>query len=216
MHDSRPLVSVPLAELHHTQMTVGAAEVANKRTEWAALKPKERARADAGHWFPAIKGPGGRYFIVDHHHLGLAMHEERMKDAWVMQLEDFSDLETDLFWRIMEFKQWAHPYDQKGRRRTYADIPDRVTGLRNDPYRSLAGFVRRAGGYAKDTAPYAEFLWAEFFRMQPSLAKLAKAQGDTLPPALVQQALTLARQSAARHLPGASGAAAKPAAPAKT
>src|SRR5436305_4773273 len=30
----------------------------------------------------------------------------------------------------------------------------------DDPYRSLAGEVRRAGGYAKEATPFSEFLWA--------------------------------------------------------
>ena len=66
-----------------------------------------------------------------------------------MQLADFSGVETDLFWRLMEFHHWAHPYDEKGQRHDFAAIPKRLTQLRDDPYRSLAGEVRKAGGYAR-------------------------------------------------------------------
>lgn len=211
MHDSRPLINVRLDELHPTQMTVGAAEVVARRAEWAALKPKQRKKVHEGHWFPAVKGPGGRYFIVDHHHLGAALHEEHIGQAWVMALEDFSGMAPDMFWRLMEFNRWAHPYDHKGRRCAYADIPDAFTGLRDDPYRSLAGFVRRAGGYAKDAAPYAEFLWAEFFRTQPSLAALARSRDGHVPDATLHAALALANEPAALHLPGAAAATPPPA-----
>ena len=63
----------------------------------------------------------------------------------------------------MDFRGWTHPYDGKGRRRPYADLPKAVTGLVDDPYRSLAGVLRNDGGFAKDSTPFAEFLWADFF-----------------------------------------------------
>jgi hypothetical protein len=51
-----------------------------------------------------------------------------------------------------------HPFDDKGRRRHYKDIPKSVRDLVDDPFRSLAGELRRAGGFAKDTTPFSEFL----------------------------------------------------------
>ena len=39
-----------------------------------------------------------------------------------------------------------------------------LEGLRDDPYRSLAGYVRNAGGFEKTPTAFAEFLWADFFR----------------------------------------------------
>ena len=36
--------------------------------------------------------------------------------------------------------------------------------MKDDPFRSLAGELRRAGGFAKDTTPFSEFLWADFLR----------------------------------------------------
>jgi hypothetical protein len=43
-----------------------------------------------------------------------------------------------------------------------------VSGLKDDPFRSLAGELRRAGGFAKDTTPFSEFLWADFLRRKMS------------------------------------------------
>jgi hypothetical protein len=39
-----------------------------------------------------------------------------------------------------------------------------VRGLTDDPYRSLAGAVREAKAFDKSNKPFAEFLWANFFR----------------------------------------------------
>jgi len=186
-------------------MTVGAAEVAAKRTQWVGLKRKERARLLTSHCFPAVKGPKGRYYITDHHHLGLALHEEEVDKVWVMQLADLSDIEGDTFWRVMEFRRWAHPYDDKGQRADYAAIPTRISKLRDDPYRSLAGFVRQAGGYAKDASPFSEFLWADFFRPQISRKELQAAGTSALPVELLQRAVALARGATAHYLPGWTG-----------
>jgi hypothetical protein len=73
--------------------------------------------------------------------------------------------------------------------------------LEDDPFRSLAGAVRRAGGFAKDTTPYAEFLWADFFRRRIKSKEVQKRFAPA-----VQRALVLAKSEDARYLPGWSGA----------
>jgi hypothetical protein len=70
----------------------------------------------------------------------------------------------------------------------------------DDPYRSLAGALRRAGGYAKDTTPFSEFLWADFLR--PRLKR--RLVNDDFARAL-REALKLARSHDADHLPGWCG-----------
>lgn len=202
------LIAVALADLHPTQITVGAAEVAVKREQWAGLKRKARKHTLAAHWFPAVKGPQGRYYIVDHHHLGMALHQEDVGTVWVMQLDDLSAVRGEAFWRLMEFHRWAHPYDARGRRRGYEAIPSQISRLHDDPYRSLAGFVRSAGGYAKDAAPFAEFLWADFFRPLIPRRALEKSGTQALPIEALQQAVALARGPAARYLPGWTGVSA--------
>src|ERR1700721_1933474 len=52
----------------------------------------------------------------------------------------------------------------KRKRQHYKDIPKSVTALVDDPFRSLAGALRRAGGFSKETTPFSEFLWADFLR----------------------------------------------------
>jgi hypothetical protein len=194
------LVEVEIESLRPTQITVGRAEVELKRGEWRRQHGKDKERVLAQHWFPSVLGPKGKYYIVDHHHLGLALHEEGISSGWAMVLRDFSMLDLERFWRVMEFHQWAHPYDETGGRRGYGAIPKRVTGLRDDPYRSLAGFVRNAGGFAKDATPYAEFLWADYFRLQVDVRLIKRA-----PKQAQREALALARDRAARYLPGWTG-----------
>ena len=204
------LIQADLMDLRPTQMTVGVAEVALKRSQWAQLKSKERDKLLHSHWFPAVKGLRGRFYIVDHHHLGQALMHEQVKDVWVMQLADFSTLNDDMFWRVMEFHQWAHPYNEQGERCEFSAMPKKLSALKDDPYRSLAGEVRKAGGYAKDAAPYTEFLWAAFFRPHFRKSDLRNAGGEGLPQSVVVEAVAMARSPSAQFLPGWTGVIAQP------
>ena len=194
------LVKTQLRRLRPTQMTVGFAEVQAKRVVWAGLARGDRQRFLSSHWFPAVRGPGENFYVVDHHHAGLALMQEGVAQGFVVQLNDFSQLSKDEFWTLMEHHQWIHPYNSEGKRLTPAALPKTLEGLADDPYRSLAGAVRNAGGFPKDQTPFAEFLWADFFRRRIKAAKLARDSDAAL-----QTALALCHSGAAAHLPGWSG-----------
>jgi hypothetical protein len=196
----RHLLSVQLEALRPTQMTVGYREVQAKRKHWESLGKKARRVAIESHWFPAVLGPENRFFITDHHHLGLALLEEGVKKVRVMQLKDLSWLSEMLFWRIMEHNQWVHPFGSDGKRHDYARLPVTLTKLKDDPYRSLAGELRTVGGYAKDATPFSEFLWADYLREKIPLARIKK----DFPKAL-DEARDHAHAQDARYLPGWSG-----------
>jgi hypothetical protein len=75
-----------------------------------------------------------------------------------------------------------------------------VADLVDDPFRSLAGELRRAGGFAKDTTPFSEFLWADFFRRR---VKRKLVENDFAH--AIETALQLARSDEADFLPGWCG-----------
>ncbi len=193
-------VEAGLRDLRPTQMTAGFAEVALKRREWAALSKKERKQLLQSHWFPSVLGPRGHSYIVDHHHLGLALHEEGVERVKLMVLEDLSYLMPTVFWRVMEQRNWVHPFDDTGKRHPCTDVPRSITELKDDPYRSLAGMLRTAGGFAKDTSPFAEFLWADYLRPHITRAQIRKNIALAL-----REAQGLAKSRLARYLPGWSG-----------
>lgn len=197
------LFKADLHKLRPTQLTVGFAEVEAKRGLWSGMGKLARQDFLKGHWFPAVLGPSNNFYIVDHHHLGRALLEESVNQSFVVLLKDLSMLKKDEFWTLMDHHQWMHLYDAKGRRRTVADLPKGLDQLTDDPYRSLAGEVRHAGGFPKDATPFAEFLWADFFRHRITAAKLRRD-----PAACIQTAMTLCHSTKAAHLPGWSGEAA--------
>jgi hypothetical protein len=84
-----------------------------------------------------------------------------VKNVVVTVVAKLGNLEPDAFWFVMDNRNWMHPLDDQGRRRPYKDLSKSVADLVDDPFRSLAGELRRAGGFAKDTAPFSEFLWSE-------------------------------------------------------
>jgi hypothetical protein len=192
------LETVPLAALHPTQMTVGLREVAEKRRHWRTVR--HHARFLGSHLIPVIHGFKDRYYLIDHHHLARALQEEGVREIAVTVVLDLRTLDRDAFWTYLDHKAWLHPYDVRGRRRDYRDIPRRLSEMKDDPYRSLAGELRRLGGFAKDTTPYSEFLWANFLRARIKRSRVTRAFKASL-----DEALVLAKSSAADYLPGWCG-----------
>ncbi len=191
------LEEVAIKELRPTQMTVGFIEVKRKRQQWAALGKKQRRAAMREVLFPAVTGPGEHYYILDHHHLAVGLAREGAPSVQVGLVRDLSMLEEDGFWIYLDHLSWVHPYDQHGRRRSFKDMPVSIEALRDDPYRSLAGAVRDAGGFAKADEPYLEFLWTNFFRNTIASRLLAEDFNKAL-----KKALRLAVSTKAAHLPG--------------
>lgn len=194
------VIKASLDEILPTQVAVGYAEVKLKRKEWENLSDKKKDDLVDSHWFPSIIGPGKKYYIVDHHHLGLALHEEGQKKVLLTVLKDLSWLDKDTFWKVMEFSQWVHPYDENGKRIEYSDIPSNVSQLKDDPYRSLAGLARNHGAYAKETTPFTEFMWADYYRLNIKKSFILESMDQA-----IQLACEISKKSEASYLPGWSG-----------
>ena len=189
-------------KLRPTQITIGFIEVSVKRKELEALGKHRQRDFLAAHLIPAVVGPEERIFITDHHHLARAALEAGIETAFFLIEADLGQLDYTAFWRTMGEKHWAHPIDAHGERQPFSAIPKHLEEMRDDVYRSLAGFVRTAGGYDKTSTAFCEFLWADFFRhrlvLGPTHADFQRA---------VAAALALARSPAAASLPGYRGSA---------
>ncbi len=184
-------------------MTVGMREVKEKRKRWREHKSeKKRAELLGKHMIPVVLGPDERYYVVDHHHLARALHDEGVEHILVTVIGNLSMVDRDAFWGVMDNKRWVYPYDSKGERQRFKDIPKSVADLKDDPFRSLAGELRRAGGFSKDTTPFSEFLWADFLRRRLS----RKTVEDNFAKA-IEKGLALARSQEAVYLPGWCGPA---------
>ena len=191
---------VPILSLRPTQMTVGMREVEAKRRHWRAEQGEKAGEFLGTHMIPVVVGPGSRRYIIDHHHLALALHREGVKEVLVTVIADLGKLDRESFWFYLDNRDLMHPYDADGVRRLYEDLPKSVEGLADDPFRSLAGELRQAGGYSKETTPFSEFLWADFLRR-----RLKRKQVEKNFVRALAQALDLAKGSDADYLPGWCG-----------
>jgi hypothetical protein len=191
------LQHAPIISLCPTQLTVGFLEVDAKKKKLQALSPKDQAAFLAAHPMPVVLGPGQRMYITDHHHLARAAYDLKIQQACFEVEDDLSALAQDIFWIHMDKESWVHPLDQHGVRHRYESIPKSLDKLVDDVYRSVAGFVRDAGGYDKTHTAFAEFIWADFFRRNIAIEDVLENFAGA-----VQQGQLLARSPIAKRIPG--------------
>lgn len=197
-----PLVTpVAIMDLRPTQITVGLREVKEKRSRLRDRQEQKIGKFLGDHMIPVILGPKKRHYIIDHHHLALALHGEGIENVLVSVVADLSALDEDAFWVVMDHRAWVHPYDANGKRRDFSAIPKRIDRLKDDPFRSLSGELRSAGAFAKDATPFSEFLWADFLRRR---MKKSRIEDDFT--RAMEEAMSLAKSQDAHYLPGWCGA----------
>src|ERR1700761_8659838 len=192
--------TVPILSLRPTQMTVGMIEVKEKSKRWLKAKAAKKQKDLVGHMVPVVLGPDKLHYVVDHHHEARALHDAGEKNIFITVIGDLTMVDPDAFWGVMDNKRWVYPYDARGERHHFKDIPKSVTDLKDDPFRSLAGELRRQGGFAKDTTPFSEFLWADFLRRKMS----SKSVNENFSKA-IEKSLALAKSKDAIYLPGWCG-----------
>lgn len=188
---------VKILDLRPCQLTVGFRAAREK----AEVLPKTGRSGDHSHHVvPVIRGPKKQLYLIDHHHLCWALLSKKHDYVRAIVALDLKELGKEAFLTFLDCHNLLHLYDHKGRRQGFEALPKTIGEMRDDPYRSLAGAVRRAGGYAKTAAPFAEFLWAEHMRREIS-ASLIKDDFQTA----IHRAYELARSDACSYLPGWCG-----------
>src|SRR4051812_20809752 len=110
------LKPIPILSLRPTQMTVGLREVKEKRKRWREHKSeKKKAELLGKHMIPVVLGPDQRHYVVDHHHLARALHDEGVEDILVTVIGDLTMVKKDAFWGVMDNKRWGLPLRCQGR-----------------------------------------------------------------------------------------------------
>lgn len=198
----KPVV-IKLKNLKPTQLCVGMKQVELKQDRLKKLAKDKKDKLDdfiLDRPIRVVMGPNGDAYIIDHHHLGLALIREGHTSAPVLVEADYSALSVAAFWKKMEEMNYVYPYDADGKKRAVGEIPDTLTKMQDDPYRALAGFARNEGAFKKDWTPFAEFKWADYFRKL-----IPKADVDKDFDKALKRAVELARDPAASKLPGYIG-----------
>ena len=89
------LKSVAIADLRPTQMTVGVREVKEKRKRWRDESKKKGAEFLGKHMIPVVLGPEDRHYVIDHHHLARALHDEGIENVLVTVVKNLRTLEPE-------------------------------------------------------------------------------------------------------------------------
>ncbi|RTL70976.1 MAG: hypothetical protein EKK41_11995 [Hyphomicrobiales bacterium] len=192
-------IYIPFAHLRPTQVAVGMRAVAAKRAKVKARAMCERKLESylRQRPLPAVRGPNGHIYLVDKHHLGLALVQNRVDGAYVEFIDDLSHLSAQDFWAVMEAEGRTYLFDESGQRVPPLRLPKMLRDLHADPYRDLAWTLREAGCFKKVRVPFSEFRWAAFFRARIE-EKVVRANY----PRAVEIAAALAATKAASTLPG--------------
>lgn len=213
--------------VHPTQFVLGMQEVRSKTEKFSEMSTSDLQEYTVENPVPCILGPNGIFYAIDHHHLTasvmLSSHKEEDKNVVVL-VKDTSlatSSSVDDFYKSMTVNGWVWLEDEKGVGPINPKLlPSSMGELVNDPYRSLAYNVRKAGGYNKVSTPYQDFLWANYFRKHDlintpspgdkycSTAPYAVyclggvSGADTIINSAQYAAMQLARSSDASDLPG--------------
>ena len=185
--------------LRPTQAAVGFAWVHHKATKFDSNKHAQKEMDDTP--VPVAKGPDG-LFLLDHHHELSALDYAGYPDTEVTVFVscDFSALSASDVWAALVSRAFAYPYGRplhdhqslphllnESALPTTIGFSASASTFRDDPWRSLASFVRKVKelddgsdcpkhassdcmrGYIRSCAPsggvmpFFEFRWAYFF-----------------------------------------------------
>lgn len=202
MDDIMKIYETTTKKMRPTQICVGYAEVEDKIHKLSHFNKHELDKFLRENPLPAVAGPDGEMHLTDHHHLGRALQELKIKDCYFIVQHDLSKLPDEKFFDLMKVLELIYPFDENGLERPCSEIPKHLSGLKDDPYRSLAGFVRKAGGYQKVPKAYLEFQWANFFR--PLIPKEHLITHEGMKKSVVQ-AIDIAQSEQAKHMLGWTG-----------
>jgi hypothetical protein len=190
-----------ILKLKPTQFAVGMLEVDEKIKIVQGYNKKQLQDYIDETPVPVVISPDRQLYIVDHHHFLCVCYHLNVKKVRVKVVKDLSKSKMSYknFWKWMLKNRSMYPYCQFGegpRQALY--LPHDIRGLADDPYRSIAWFVRKAGAFENSEKNFAEFKWANFFRDR----KLLDSSGIAGLPAALEKAVRLAQSPAAKNLPG--------------
>jgi hypothetical protein len=197
------LLEVPIASLQPTQLCVGMAEVQSRQKDFSHEDAKERRTYLGSKPVPLVRSKSGAVWMVDRHHRLRALMEmdpQAHAFGYVALQLDSDDRDTVL--AELQDRGWLYLYDGRGLGPLHpAAMPRQLTGLQDDPYRSLVWKLKKEKVIeAAPLIPFHEFRWGAWLRSRA----LPPFSSEHLEPAM-PAARALVRSRAASHLAGWKG-----------
>lgn len=192
---------VRVLNLRPTQFAVGMLEVDEKIKLVGTLDGKALKKFVADNPVPVVIGYDEALYVVDKHHFLCVCYHVGIDKVRIDIVRDVSQKGFTFrqFWKWMAKSRNSYPFCQFGegpRKEIY--LPKDIRGLADDPYRSIAWFVRKAGAFENSEKNFAEFQWANFFRSKKLLDRDGLAGFEKA----LLKAVDLAQSPAAKNLPG--------------
>lgn len=236
--------TLPVTDLRPTQFGVGLDEVKCKKQRFESMPSSDLQSylLKESHSVPVTISPAGDFYLSDHHHMARALYDANVPKSSKVMLANVTDnwnkLTQDQFWQLMLQNNRMWLFDEKGMGPiSPMHLPRHVDKLQDDFFRSLAFFVKHAGGYGKTTTDFSDFQWANFFRSNITLPPSFPTSGhrsveavqpwsfcavipyaescignhDKLIQSILDKAVALAKSPIARSLPGWGQGAVDPA-----
>jgi hypothetical protein len=195
-YEKGELIKERVYNTHVTQAVVGKKEI-DFRIEEIEMAAQEEILEELKLKKPGkvIVGPKNQLWTIDGHHFGLSLLNSGRSKMYFRVWDDWSHLSKKRFIRAMEKKNFFYRGDENGDELPLNVIKNLEWGdLVDDPYRSLAYFVRKGGGYRKRKTAFQEFKWGDAYRnRQVEIKKWLPA---------VEASLGLAHRREMLHLPG--------------
>lgn len=161
--------------LHPTQFRVGDAEVEEKQLDFMKMGPKKLKAYLKSHPCPVVIGPGGVPYVTDEQHRAnagfdaekthravRALRENGQPTMYMKVVANYSHMTQEEFEKAMIENHYCFLNDL-GKERSFKDLPRHVYQMKNDPYRSVAGFVERKA-YQMTDVYFAQFKVADWLR----------------------------------------------------
>ena len=197
--------TVNVENLRPTQFSVGMIVVKQKEVKIKAKSTKKYQKYLVANPVPVVVGNGGQFYMVDKHHMVRAVYDIGNTVVVAQVIKDLNNLSGSDFWAEMTTEGLYYDRDENDQVQPYTALPAYIQDMADDPYRSISGAVRDAGGYQNLTSPlYLEFLWAHFYHQLDASygITLDNIQSDFN--GTVAKALVIAHSSLAAQLPGYS------------
>lgn len=111
-------------------------------------------------------GHNNDFYLIDRHHHSRSVIDFGKNMVMAKIIEDMSHLNYKDFCKEMENKKFLNLYDENGVLKKIEDLPDNLTNMKHDWFRSLSWAIREQKGYTKkvNEIPFYEFRWAEIYR----------------------------------------------------
>jgi hypothetical protein len=144
--------SCDVRTLRPLQGAVGMEEVRDKADKIKA-KPGKASQKLASDPIKVVSGPGGAWFITDHHHGANAWRLADRPFA-LCEIADRGPLSSDAqFWSDLIKDHLVPLADADGKSISPEQLPSGLAELPDDPYRSLAWRLRKNDGFCRSIMP---------------------------------------------------------------